>query len=272
MVRLTQELLRPGAYRLPSGRTGQLTRENLLHVAAATKSLLEAGYEIPVLKKHATKGAPHGGPRKANLDSDHIDAQRVGRVAELNLHDDGSLHQVLEIDDEDSARDFHSGVVRHTSAELRPQWTDEEGQEHGPIVAHVALTTAPRHTTQPPAELLSEAVQFSLSEIECLASEESLKPHRAKIEAANIPPGMRKRLLDAISARQFSTEVDDPTLALADVLSILETSLPQQWRQTLNASPAAHSEGEAFFSGASITDERADQIARDQLRRAGLDR
>lgn len=270
MVRLTQELLRPGAYRLPSGRTGQLTRENLLHVATATKSLLEAGYEIPVLKKHAAKGAPHGGPRKANLDFDHLDAQRVGRVTELDLHDDGSLHQVIEIDDEASARDFQSGAIQHTSAELRPQWTDEEGQEHGPIIAHVALTTAPRHTMQPPAELLSEAVQFSLSEIECLASEESLRPHRAKIEAARIPPGMRQRLLDAISARQFSAEAEDPALTLGDVLNILETTLPQQWRQTLNASPAAHSEGEAFFSGASLSDERADQIARDQLRRAGL--
>jgi hypothetical protein len=271
MVRLTQELLRPGAYRLANGRTGQLTRDQLQSVANSTKSLLEAGYEIPVLKKHAAKGAPHGGPRKPDLDHDHVHVQRVGRVAEIALHDDGSLHQVLEIEDESSARDFESGAVRHTSAELRPTWTDAEGNEYGPIVAHVALTTSPRHTQQPPAELLTEAVQFSLSEME-IFGEEVRKAHRTKINVAKIPPAMRQRLLDSLSAQQFSDSGDEPAFALSEVLSLLETTLPEQWRQTQSASPAVHAEGEAFFSGASLSDARADQIARDQLRRAGLDR
>lgn len=271
MVRLTQELLRPGAYRLANGRTGQLTRDQLQSVANSTKSLLEAGYEIPVLKKHAAKGAPHGGPRKPDHDHDYIHAQRVGRVAELALHEDGSLHQVLEIDDEASARDFESGAVRHTSAELRPTWTDAEGKEYGPIVAHVAMTSSPRHTEQPPAELLTDVVQFSLSEIEILGAQFQ-QAHRAKIEVAKIPPAMRQRLLDSLSVQQFSVGSDEPAFALSEVLNLLETTLPEQWRQTHSASPAAHVEGEAFFSGASLTDARADQIARDQLRRAGLDR
>lgn len=271
MVRLTQELLRPGAYRLANGRTGQLTRDHLQNIATSTQSLLEAGYEIPVLKKHAPKGAPQGGPRKPDLDPDQPHAQRVGRVAEIAFHDDGSLHQVLEIEDEGSADDFQSGAVQHTSAELRPTWTDAEGREYGPIVAHVALTTSPRHTEQPPAELLTEAVQFSLSEFEIL-SEESIQAHRAKIEGAKIPPAMRQRLIDSLSAQQFSAENAEPEFALSEVLSLLETTLPEQWRQSQSATPAQHASGEAFFSGASLSDTRADQIARDQLRRAGLDR
>jgi hypothetical protein len=267
MVRLTQELLRPGAYRLANGRTGRLTREHLALVAENSRALLENGYEIPVLKRHSAKGAAYGGPRKPCLDGDHLDAQRVGRVVELSQREDGSLHEVLDIEDEASARDFESGAMRHTSAELRPTWTDEEGLEHGPIVAHVALTTAPRHVAQPPAELLSEAVQFSLEEIEGVADSDAI---RRQLDNAKIPAGLRERIWQALTARQFSAESDEPALALGEVLIILEAALPPQWRQTMT--PAAHVDGEAFFTGASLSDERADAIARQQLVRAGLDR
>jgi hypothetical protein len=275
MVRLTQELLRPGAYRLAGGRTGRLTRENLLELADATRSVMAAGYEIPVLKRHAAKGAPHGGPRKAGQDLPQLDVppevQRVGRVAEISLHDDGSLHQVLEIDDEASASDFQSGAVRHTSAELRPAWTDDEGVQHGPIVAHVALTQVPRHSAQPPAEILEEAVQFSLEEIEGVSNAAELATIRAQVDAAQIPAGLRQRIWETLAARQFSAS-DEPMLALGDVLSMLESGLPPQWRQSGSALSAPHREGEAFFTGEELSDERAEQIAREQLRRSGLDR
>jgi hypothetical protein len=215
MVRLTQELLRPGSYRLANGRTGRLTRDDLALVAGNSRTLLESGYEIPVLRRHAAKGAAQGGPRKGSPDFDHIDAQRVGRVVELSQREDGSLHQVLEIEDETTARDFESGAVRHTSAELRPGWTDEEGREHGPIVAHVALTSAPRHTAQPPAELLTEALQFSLEEIEGAIDSGAI---RARLDAAKIPAGLRQRLWDALTARQFSAESAEPALGLSDLL------------------------------------------------------
>lgn len=267
MVRLSQELLRPGAYRLANGRTGRLSREDLGRVAENSRALLHNGYEIPVLKRHFAKGAAYGGPRKASLDWDHLDAQRVGRVVELSQREDGSLHEILEIDDEASAREIESGVMRHTSAELRPAWTDEEGLEHGPIVAHVALTTTPRHVAQPPAELLSEAVQFSLEEIEGVADSDAI---RRRLDHAKIPAGLRERIWQALTARQFSADGDTPALALGDVLSILEAALPPQWLQTMT--PAAHVDGEAFFTGGSLSDERAESIAKEQLRRAGLDR
>lgn len=277
MVRFTQELLRPGDYRLAHGRTGRLTREDLAQVAAATQSLLQNGYEIPVLSRHAPRGAPEGGPQRPGADSPtHPEAKRVGRLAAIEQRDDGSLHQILEIEDDASAQALSSGSLRHTSAELRPRWTDEEGREYGPIVAHVALTSSPRHVDQPPAELLhgenAEPVQFSLDEIEGLPSLAATAAAKSALDAAPIPAALRHRLWLALTSRQFSLPADEPTLPLRDVLHLFESTLPTQLRAVETAHAAPHSAGETFFTGEALSEEQAEQIARAQIQRAGLDR
>lgn len=93
-------------------------------------------------------------------------------------------------------------------------------------------------------------------------------------QSRHIPRGLRDRLSSVVGAVQLSRDgEEEPTLRLSDAVTLIEEALPEQ--ATLDPaqlSRANHPRGETFFTGeaGTLSDEEADEIARDQLAATGF--
>jgi hypothetical protein len=101
---------------------------------------------------------------------------------------------------------------------------------------------------------------------------EKLSTVIARIQShPDLSPGMRQRLAEVVGRQP--PEQGPAQIPLDDVLAILAETVPSQLRLAAGElSPAAHPEGEAFFSGnpADDAERQATQIAREQLALSGL--
>lgn len=93
-------------------------------------------------------------------------------------------------------------------------------------------------------------------------------------ESRELPPGVRERLRGLVQQAVTLDVSGEPLLATRQVLELLAQGLPPALRRetpTATQRPA-HPAGDAFFAlqGEELSDQQADQIARQQLQRAGL--
>jgi len=147
----TQILLRPGPVAFAGGGKSRLTAADLRAIRAGTLQLLARGWRIPVLPGHAAAGSVDGGPQSTPVravdrpagDARHRKTAALGHLVDLVQLEDGSLAQVIELADA-------AVGARFTSPELRPQWTDPDGNIYGPHIAHVAVTDRPLGRGQTP--------------------------------------------------------------------------------------------------------------------------
>jgi len=97
---------------------------------------------------------------------------------------------------------------------------------------------------------------------------------RRRIEAADdLPRGLRERLLEQIEEAEAAG--GDPTLSVADVIDLLEETVPPSLRfSPEELSAAEHPLGDAFFTGdaAQMSDAEAQRIAAEQLAHTGFAR
>jgi hypothetical protein len=93
-------------------------------------------------------------------------------------------------------------------------------------------------------------------------------------EARELPPGVRERLRGLVQQAVTLDVTGEPLLATRQVLELLAQGLPPALRRETPSAMQrpSHPAGDAFFAlqGEDLTDQQADQIARQQLQRAGL--
>lgn len=107
-----------------------------------------------------------------------------------------------------------------------------------------------------------------------LAAEQRASLLALVASARDLPPGVRERLTRLVEQSSALDDGGEPLLAARGVLDLLAQGLPAVLRRE---APAAitrpeHPVGDAFFalSGADLSEQQAEQIARTQLERAGL--
>ena len=92
--------------------------------------------------------------------------------------------------------------------------------------------------------------------------------------ARELPPGVRERLTLLVEQAATLDRTGDPLLSTRQVLDLLAQGLPPLLRRETNTAVdrPAHPTGDAFFATNSdeLSDQQAEQIARQQLQRAGL--
>jgi hypothetical protein len=92
--------------------------------------------------------------------------------------------------------------------------------------------------------------------------------------ARELPPGVRQRLAGLVEQAATLDVSGEPLLATRHVLDLLAQGLPPVLRHDAvgEIERPSHPDGDAFFalSGEDLSDQQAEQIARQQLQRAGL--
>jgi len=92
--------------------------------------------------------------------------------------------------------------------------------------------------------------------------------------ARDLPPGVRDRLQSLVQQAVTLDVSGEPLLATRQVLDLLAQGLPPVLRHDVAAEVQrpVHPDGDAFFAlqGEDLSDQQAEQIARQQLQRAGL--
>lgn len=127
------------------------------------------------------------------------------------------------------------------------------------------------------AELADEVVPAEVAE--AAVSIDKTVDQRAAMLAAvrsarDLPPGVRERLTSLVEQAATLDRAGDPLLSTRQVLELLAQGLPPVLRRETNTTleRPAHPTGDAFFAANSdeLSDQQAEQIARQQLQRAGL--
>ena len=163
-----------------------------------------------------------------------------------------------------------SATVAPPPAPTAPARPEEESIT--PVVVAEAATDAALDATEEDTELASEDetkeefVQPPVNEADAVRTQ-----ILARIEASTLPLGVRSRMADVVSARSSAGADGRAVIAVEDALRAVEEALPEVLRLGPDrASRSSHPNGEAFFSGSELSDERAEAIARGQLERSGL--
>lgn len=214
MRRHTQILISPHS---------EVAADELALLRDNTLRLMQHGWNVPVLSRHAAAGSIDGGPQFAPVravdrpavefpsDLSHGKAPRIiGRLVDLVQLPDGSLAQVIEVGD-------GHPVSLFTSPEIRPRWIDAGGQEHGPIIAHIALTDRPLSRGQTPLRTIANNEHPHLSLFE---------------EGAETMSQTLERTLDAEVAEQPTHDDESPTES-----DVVETERPQRELPETDALP-----------------------------------
>lgn len=163
-----------------------------------------------------------------------------------------------------------SATVAPPPAPTAPARPDEESI--APVVVAEAATDVVLDAAEEDTELASEEetkdelVPPPIDEAEVIRTQ-----ILTRIEASPLPPGVRSRLAELVSAGSSAGADGRAVVAVEDALRAVEEALPDVLRLGADrASRPAHPSGEAFFSGSELSDERAEAIARGQLERSGL--
>lgn len=92
--------------------------------------------------------------------------------------------------------------------------------------------------------------------------------------ARELPPGVRQRLAGLVEQAVTLDVSGEPLLATRHVLDLLAQGLPPVLRRDAagEIERPSHPEGDSFFalSGEDLSDQQAEQIARQQLQRIGM--
>jgi hypothetical protein len=183
-----QTFLRPGRYCVGRDAEGQpklrdFSADELREYVDGTKGMLAAGYSPPVLLEHSAPNSDEGSPR-----DDRAAAVRhgVGWLTDVKIGTDGAAIHVLDVKDEDVAKQLKSGAIKFTSPELRPLWLDGKGKTHQKVISHVALTHKPRSVDQGPISLAS--MQFSLADLDGLQGEPPAEPVQFADDGDKVDP------------------------------------------------------------------------------------
>ncbi len=139
---------------------------------------------------------------------------------------------------------------------------------------------------QPATEALTESAAVAADQVlsvEDAAAEASspiaVPDQRATLltavqNARDLPPGVRDRLRSLVQQAVTLDVTGEPLLATRQVLDLLAQGLPSVLRRetTTAVQRPAHPVGDAFFAlhGEDLTDQQAEQIAQQQLQRAGF--
>jgi len=100
------------------------------------------------------------------------------------------------------------------------------------------------------------------------AREESIRA----VRQANLPPAVKKKLLEGLEAVQFSENGEPATLTYSQVAKIVAEAMPPAWMQFTEGETkeVSHGEGEQFFDGGEETPESAEERAKRIFRRNKL--
>lgn len=149
------------------------------------------------------------------------------------------------------------------------------------VISPEVLSTATEVVPVPPiaaVEPMAEVPPVAVAEAAIPATEAPLD-QRATLLAAvrsarDLPPGVRDRLLSLVQDAATLDRSGDPLLSTRQVLELLAQGLPPLLRRETSTvvDRPAHPVGDAFFatSNDELTDQQAEQIAQQQLQRAGL--
>jgi hypothetical protein len=130
-----------------------------------------------------------------------------------------------------------------------------------------------------PESAVAEQVEQDAAPAEMLAPPPVAADQRATVltavqNARELPPGVRQRLQGLVEQAVTLDVSGEPLLATRQVLDLLAQGLPPVLRHDAagEIERPAHPEGDAFFAvaGEDLNDQQAEQIARQQLQRAGL--
>lgn len=162
MATVKKDVLYPGIYTLPDGRTFECKSEDVPYFAKRMNDMLAAGLHIPVAWAHQSTAVP--------MSDEQWDTYRaekaklvVGHAKGAELHPDGFLENLLEIpDDRDRAQ---LPKTRYVSPMIQSDFVDPSGRKwDGPSIMHIAVTPRPIQTKQQPfASGAGAALSFCLS-------------------------------------------------------------------------------------------------------------
>lgn len=162
MATVKKDVLYPGIYTLPDGRTFKCEPDDVPHFAQRMNDMLAAGLHIPVSWAHQASAVP--------MSDEEWDAYRakkaqlvVGHAKGAEINPDGFLENLLEIpDDKDRAQ---LPKTRFVSPMIQHDFIDPSGRKwEGPSIMHIAVTPRPIQTKQQPfASGAGAALSFCLS-------------------------------------------------------------------------------------------------------------
>ena len=165
------------------------------------------------------------------------------------------------------------------SAEKDPADSNDQPQEEPVVESPETDVASPAIFDRPVAEAAIGPDEFEAEPSTETADLPQGRVYRdallARIQQSrHIPRGLRDRLASVVGAVQLSRDgEEEPTLRLSDAVTLIEEALPEQ--ATLDPAQllrANHPRGETFFTGeaGTLSDEEADEIAREQLAATGF--
>lgn len=145
MPRVKKDILYPGTYHLPDGRTVSYSRADVKHLKRRLKDMLAAGLHVPMAWGHQDEARPRT--------VDEILANRarfcLGHAADASETPEGILEVDLDVPDPADAKRLPS--VRFVSPEISEDFVDSTGRLWpGPSITHIAATGRPVQHKQKP--------------------------------------------------------------------------------------------------------------------------
>lgn len=201
MVTLWREVLKPGTYRLPGGRTVTFTRRDVRNAEATGGAMLEDGLGVPLVWEHQAAAVPvylsDFTPASPDWPADFA-RHTFGRVTGYRVNARGALEAKHEIPDPAEAERF-KGLLG-VSPRLDVDFVDERGKLWpGVTVSHVAATPKPVQRDLAPPTLLSQTagrgrsrstvfLSFATREGSAVAKDDDEKDDAELESDAELPP------------------------------------------------------------------------------------
>lgn len=165
MAAFVKDVLYPGEYSVPDGEGGRkkvrYTRQDVQHLAARMKEMLDAGLSIPLAAEHQERAKPL---TKAERQAEWVKKLTMGWAESAELAPEGFLTTKVEVPVDDDAKRLPA--ARFVSPEIVNDFIDGDGRKWpGPSITHLAVTPRPvQHHQRPFQPVRMSVIRLSLAD------------------------------------------------------------------------------------------------------------
>lgn len=163
MASVWKDILYPGRWHLPDGRTFDCSASDLTHFTGRMRDMMQAGLSIPLSWEHQASVKP-GNADEARAERTKL---TLGHTKQARS-DAGFLETELEVPDAADAKKLPA--VRFVSPYIEWDFVDGTGKKwEGPSITHIAVTPRPiQHTQRPFAMSHTGAGSRNLTQPICM--------------------------------------------------------------------------------------------------------
>lgn len=194
---------------------------------------------------------------KVPVPLDHTDQvdRNAGEVIKLEIKNDG-VYAYLDIRRPEVVQDIDNGLIFDVSISFDWNYTDtSKGNEHGPVLLHVALVNNPYLKGMKPFEQTAEQFNNNISEALALSTNNSaIMLSEAKAKELNIMPTVKndKEFEVIITVTNEAGEEVEHVLAAGDEIEVpegQEEAVAKQIAEAVEASDESDESGEEAGDG-----------------------